>query len=660
MSRSAITAGVDAGFPHAATLKAADLRQPGSEAQKDRPLVVPDFLPDIVELLRTRTAHDFTLYKPGTLRRRVERRMAMAAIPASEVARYVSVLENDEAEIEQLAKDLLIHVTGFFRDPAVFDSLTKTVVPGLLHDRQTDQTLRIWVAGCSTGEEAYSIAIVFQEQIAATSSSIKLQIFASDADSDAVAFAREGLYPLTITSDVGSARLAAFFTKEDQGYRVTPELRASVIFTVQDLLTDPPFSRIDLVSCRNVMIYLGAKAQRKVIAIFHFALRKAGILLLGNAESVGDAAERFEVISKPARLYRHIGRSRPGDVDFVTNASETLRAPPGIVGNLPPSRQAALAEFCRRQALAMHAPATVLCNRNHECLFSLGPTDRYLHMAPGHASLDVLAMVGRDLRARLRSAILRSVQDNAPVTVGGGHTDHGGRPLAFKIEIHPVQSEGEDLLLLYFIDQPAPAERGTTTTAKNPELAKRVAELEGELKTVQEELLGAVRSLEISGDEQKAINENALSANEEFQSANEELLTSKEELQSLNEELTALNAQLQETLEHQRTTSNDLQNVLYSTDVATLFLDSDLKIRFFTPAIRSLFNIIKTDLGRPLEDLNSLAADADLPATPARCWRPWTPSNARLKRRMASGAAVFCLIARMIMPWAAWSSPLPT
>ncbi len=575
-----------------------------------------DQLPEIIDLLRTRTTHDFSLYKPGTLRRRVERRMAMAAIRAGEMGSYVTALQNDPAEIEQLASDLLIHVTSFFRDASVFDVLAETFIPDLIAAGPVDQAIRIWVAGCSTGEEAYSLAMTFQEQVEAANSSRKLQIFASDADAQSVAFARDGFYPAAVAADVSAARLARFFVREDHGYRVLPELRAMLVFTVQDLLADPPFARIDLVSCRNVLIYLGAEAQRKIIALFHFALRSGGLLLLGHSEGVGTASDRFEVISKPARLYRHIGRKRPGDVDFSRNLVKPLSSAASPPDDAPPSRQTALAELCQRHVLAHHAPATVLSNRDHECLYSLGPTERYLRMAPGHATLDLLAMVPKDLRPRLRSAIHRCVQDNVAVTVTGGSVVHEAKNLSFNVEISPAASGGEDFLVICFVDQPDGASPQGNARTGSPlpadHLAIRVAELERQLETTQTELLGAVHSLEISSEEQKSIHENALVTNEEFQSTNEELLTSKEELQSLNEELTALNSQLQETLEQQRTTSADLQNVLYSTDVATLFLDLELRIRLFTPATKALFNVIRTDIGRPLEDLRSLAADATL------------------------------------------------
>ena len=300
-----------------------------------------DELREIIELVRAKTAHDFRLYKPGTLQRRIERRMAMAAIETDDIARYLEILRGDTSELDLLAKDLLINVTSFFRDPQVFDFLAEKIVPDLVRSRQPDHPLRIWIAGCSTGEETYSLAMLFHEQITAAKRNVKLQVFASDVDADAVATAREGLYPETIEADVSVARLAQFFTKEDRSYRVLPELRASVVFTVQDVLADPPFSRLDFVSCRNLLIYLRPEAQAKVISLFHFALREGGILLLGSSETAGSLDGRFEMISKPERLYRHIGRSRPGEFGFLTGAGG-VRNPgaPGTAVTASPSQQA--------------------------------------------------------------------------------------------------------------------------------------------------------------------------------------------------------------------------------------------------------------------------------------------------------------------------------
>ena len=570
----------------------------------------PDWLSEIIDLLRAKADHDFTLYKKGTLQRRIERRMAMSSIEARGMKKYLEVLRGDTNELELLAKDLLINVTNFFRDPEVFKFLAETTIPELVRDHPVDQPLRVWIAGCSTGEETYSLAILFHEGIAASNRNIKLQVFASDVDPDAVASAREGLYSEAIEADVSPERLARFFSKEDHSYRVSPALRATVVFTVQDVLADPPFSRMDFVSCRNLLIYLQSEAQAKVVSAFHFALREGGVLLLGTSETIGNAEDRFTMISKAARLYRHIGRNRKGDFGFSRNAGGSVRIASRSPQDPAPSRQAGLADLCRQMVMEAYAPAAVLINRKYECLYYLGPTDRYLKVASGRPMHDLLAMAREGMRTKLRSAIQRAVQENTRVVVQGGQIGRGDDTQSFSIAVQPILSEGEELLLICFIDEPPQASKGGRRSPSQD--APRISELEKELEVTRTELEGAIHNLEISGEEQKAINEEALSVNEEFQSTNEELLTSKEELQSLNEELTALNSQLQETLDRQRTTSNDLQNILYSTNVATLFLDTELNIRFFTPATKSLFNVIPGDIGRPLADLSSLASDSFL------------------------------------------------
>ena len=473
--------------------------------------------------------------------------------------------------------------------------------------------------------------MLFHEAISASKRNIKLQVFASDVDPDTILSAREGLYPATIEADVSPARLAGFFSKEDHGYRVSPELRASVIFTVQDVLADPPFSRIDLISCRNLLIYLGPEAQAKAVSVFHFALRPGGILLLGSSETVGSEDGRFEVISKPERLYRHIGPSRPGELGFLRSATDGVRASvrPGL--GQPPSHQAALAELCRRLVMENYAPAAVLINRKHECLYSIGPTDRYLRVAPGHPTHGLLSMAHQDVRNKLRSALQQAGQQNARIVVAGGQITHNGEAASFSIEVRPAQCDGEELLLVCFVDEPQREQRSGGPAGAD-DLA-RVAELKQELEATRTELHGAIRDLETSGEEQKAINEEALSVNEEYQSTNEELVTSKEELQALNEELSALNGQLHETLDRQRTISNDLQNVLYSTNVATLFLDTNLNIRFFTPATEAFFRVIPSDVGRPLADLASLAVDSALLTDAATVLRTHTPIEREVDAR---------------------------
>ena len=592
-----------------------------SPVPDDHPL---DLLAEIVDLLRTKTSHDFSLYKPGTLLRRIERRMALAG--ADDSGGYLDRLRQDPGELELLAKDLLINVTSFFRDSSAFEFLVNEVIPDLVHRHSLDRPLRVWVAGCSTGEETYSLAMLFLEEIAAAKRNIKLQVFASDVDEEAVALAREGRYSESIAADVSPARLARFFTQEDHSYRVVPELRGTVVFTTQDVLADPPFSRLDLISCRNLLIYLRPEAQEKVLLLFHFALREGGVLMLGGSETVGRLDDRFEPISKAQRIYRQIGRSRPGEVDFPIG-------PGGAGRTLWPGRTSAASaqpisarDLTQRVLLETYAPASVLINRKHECLYYSGPADRYLRVAAGEPSRDLLAMAREGLRSKLRAAIQQASRERTPTIATRAHASDGGNGVAVRIEVHPVQSAGEELLLVSFFDEPGREPRSGRSVEPPGDLS-RTAELEGELDATRKELQSAIHELEIANEEQRAINQEAMSANEEFQSTNEELMTSREELQSLNEELTALNSQLQETLERQRSTSNDLQNILDSSGVATLFLDGDLNIRFFTPAAKSLFRVIATDIGRPLADLARRINDTRLLADAGTVLAGHVPPN---------------------------------
>ena len=603
----------------------------------------PAWLAEVIQLLLTRTAYDFTLYKHGTLRRRVERRRAMAGIDPGDMDRYLAMLRHDAGELDLLAKDLLINVTRFFRDPEVFDFLAERIVPGLIGHASPGRAIRVWVAACSTGEETYSLAMLLREKMASAACNIELQVFASDIDADAVASAREGLYPATIEADVSPARLARFFSREERGYRVLPELRASIVFTVHDVLVNPPFSQLDLVSCRNLLIYLNPAAQAKVVSQFDFALRDGGVLLIGNAETLLNADARFEIISRPERVYRHIARNHSRHAALSVNPGDATRLQPQSGPRPGPARRSSVADVARSRLLDTYAPAAVLVNRNHECLYFFGSTAPYLHVPAGQPTHDVLALAPKELRTRLRSAIQHATRTNARVVVAGGTVNEAGHAVPFDLDVQPVSSDGEDLLLICFVAAPRGGEQLPASIA--PRDLPRVAALEHELEATKTELEDAIRSLEISGEDQKAINEEALSINEEYQSTNEELLTSKEELQSLNEELTALNGQLQETLERQRTTSNDLQNVLYSTNVATLFLDTHLNIRFFTPATRLFFSVIPGDIGRPLADLSSLASDGNLLADA----RTVLQTSALVEREIEAQSGIWFI--RRILPY---------
>ncbi len=554
---------------------------------------------DILDLVRLQTRQDFSLYKSGTLTRRIERRMAMAAI--TETARYIEKLKAEPSEVESLAHDLLINVTQFFRDAAAFEALAVSAIPELIAGHSSEMQLRVWVPGCSTGEEAYSLAILFMEAIRASKLNIRLQVFASDVDPHSIAFARAGIYGPETEAQVGGGRLNCFFSKEAGGFRVIRELREAVVFTVQDLLADPPFSRLDLISCRNVLIYLQPPAQEQVLSLFHFALRAGGVLFLGRSETTGKFAERFEAIDKKQRIYRHLGTGRPDEPDFRPAGTIRERLAPAIAPAFRRVVQRAnLADIASKHLLDEFAPPSVLVDKKYECLYFSGAVDPYLRVASGEASRNILVMARDGLRPNLRAA-LEAARNSSKIALKTGALVHRGETaLGVKIAVQPIASE--DMLLVSFIEEPARTLPPLGANAP-PEDISRIVELEQELDATRKELNATIRDLEISNEDLRAVNEEALSVNEEFQSTNEELETSKEELQSLNEELTALNGQLQETLEHQRSTAADLQNILDSSDVATLFLDTALNIRFFTPASKVLFGLTSVDIGRPLIDL---------------------------------------------------------
>lgn len=558
---------------------------------------------DLLDFVGGFAQQDISLYKRGTLVRRIARRMALIGLRVDETDRYLDLLRSDATERTHLSADLLIHVTSFFRDPHVFEHLSDHAIPDLLEKASSDQPLRIWVAGCSTGEEAYSLAITCMEAMERTGVQGRLQIFASDLDPEAVATARTGHYANDIATHVSAERLARFFVAVDGGWQVTSSLRDVIVFTVADMLSDPPFSKMDIVSCRNVLIYLGPEAQKRAIARCCFALRRDGLLLLGAAEVPGPADACFALVDKKSRLWRRIGKSPMGDLHFAIDKRNSVQTQEP--SSVSPTQ---LADLCRKIVLEHHAPAAVLMNTRLECLYLLGPTEKYLKISQGHHDQSFVGMLPKALRARFRTAVGSCTAATPLVTVPGMRSA-GSK--GYDIVLRSVSAGAQPMLLACFVDTLQP-DRETTLTAAGDMNDAHTADLEAELASTRGDLLDALRDLELEVEAHGADAAEALSVNEEFQSTNEELLASKEELQSLNEELTALNSQLQETLERHRTTANDLQNVLYSTDVATLFLDRDLKIRFFTPAAHTIFKVIPSDVGRPFTDLAMIARDDDL------------------------------------------------
>jgi two-component system CheB/CheR fusion protein len=519
-----------------------------------------DDLGTILAILRARSKLDFGCYKKATLRRRVQRRMSLRHL--TRLPEYAAVLRRDADELRALGQDLLISVTNFFRDPAAWQALDERVITPLVEHKESGHPLRVWVPGCATGEEAYSIAMLCIERLQAARKSCPLQVFASDLDDAALEVARAGLYPESIAADVSPERLQRFFVKEEHAYRVSRELRESVTLAHQNLLTDPPFSRLDLVSCRNLLMYLESGVQEKILTLLHFSLAERGYLFLGSAETIGEHEDLFEPISKEWRIYRRIGPTRQDKLEFPVVGE--IKAPPTapLAATARPTiaRITALAEQILRER---YVPASVLINRKGEILHFAGPTQDYLVQPPGPPTQDVFAQALDGLRTGLRATPSRP-----------------SRP--------------------YSATEPSDAEESV------------VNQLETELKTTREELRTTIEQLETANEELKAANEEAMSANEELQSTNEELQTSKEELQSLNEELSTINAQLQSKVDELGRTNNDLDNLLSSTNLATIFLDPRFHIRRFTPSATKLFNLIPSDVGRPLADIVQKFIDPDL------------------------------------------------
>jgi len=560
----------------------------------------------IIALLRTRAGQDFAAYRPGTLMRRIRRRIAILGV--TDTASYLALLADNAKELDALAKDLLIHVTSFFRDAAVFRFLATSVIPQIVRQHPPGQPIRVWVPACSTGEEAYSLAILFLEELAAAKQNFKLQIFGTDVDEEAVATARHGRYAATLKSELSPERLKAFFVEEPGGYRVAGGLREAVIFTVQDVLIDPPFAHIDFMSCRNLLIYLLPEAQHRVLSLAHFALRKDGILLLGIAEGASAVRDDFDAISEDLRVFRRTGSARKLNLQFTANSKSRVFWPRAE----HPPRDINLGAISKQLLLDAYAPASVLVDQKHEGLYYFGPTDNYLRVPAGDASHGVFAMVRQGLRNQLRTALQRARSERTLVAVSGGAVKRGTATFAVRVEVRPVQSGDKEFFLISFADEAPITLRSGHSADEAPFESTRVLELEKMVEVLQKELQEANRDLEISSADQQAINEDAQALNEEFQSTNEELETSKEELQSLNEELNALNAQLTATVTQQRTTSDDIENILRSSELSVIFLDTDLNIRFFSPAAKAHFNTIGSDIGRPISDLAHRFDDTEL------------------------------------------------
>ena len=566
-----------------------------------------DFLQKIFLLLRAQTTHDFSLYKRNTVQRRVERRMAVAQI--ERIEDYVHYLRDTRLELDTLFRELLIGVTSFFRDPQAFESLRERVIGPHLSDASRE-SMRIWVPGCSTGEEAYSIAILIREDADPRKRGMPVQIFATDIDIVSIERARAGVYPDSIAADVSTERLDRFFTKDESSYRIHKDIRDMVVFAKQDVLKDPPFSKLDLIACRNLLIYLDAEAQKMILPMFHYALNRNGHLLLGNSETVGEFSDIFAAEDKKWKLYRKEGMAsnRPQRGSYLPPLAPAAPARWNHP-RLDSEKPAAARDLAEQALLEGYIPSSVLINSELQVLYIHGRTGKYLEPASGDASLNLLTMARDGIRMELAAAVRTAAVQKVPVRYEGLKVKSNGDTSIVNLIVQPVTKPeaARGLLMVIFEDvtpAPFPPEVEAPTGPKS-EQERRLAALERELRSKEEYLKATIEELQTSNEELRSTNEEAQSANEELQSANEELETSREELQSLNEELLTVNNELQTKIELLSQASDDMNNLLSGTNIGTIFVDRQMKIKRFTAAATQISNFIKTDLGRPVGDIVS-------------------------------------------------------
>jgi two-component system CheB/CheR fusion protein len=560
----------------------------------------------IMILLRAQTGHDFSLYKKNTVYRRIERRMGIHQI--HRIATYVRFLQENPQELELLFKELLIGVTNFFRDPATWEQLKAEVIPALLKDRPPGQALRFWVPACATGEEAYSLAIVFKEALEQLKPAQKhiLQIFATDLDRDAIGKARAGVFPANIAADVSPERLNRFFVHLDHKYQVAKSIRELVIFAPQNVIMDPPFTRLDLVSCRNLLIYLTPELQKKLFPLFHYSLNPGGVLVLGSAETVGEFTDLFAPLAGKTQLYRRLESGlRAEPVEFPASFMPARKGVP------PPAKPLKTTANLQSQAeqllLQRYSPAAVLVNDKGDIIFINGHTGKYLEPAAGKANLNLFAMAREGLGYEVTDAFRKALRQKDAVIrknvkVGA---DAGVQTVDLTVQAIAEPEALRGLVMIVFTEVATPPETKGPAQKGHSASSARMAALERDLEQNRQELQTTREEMQTSQEEAKSANEELQSANEEMQSTNEELTTSQEEMQSMNEELQTLNAELQHKVEDLSRLNNDMKNLLDSAELATVFLDSALRVRLFTAGSNRVFRLIPGDMGRPITDITS-------------------------------------------------------
>lgn len=564
-------------------------------------------LKEIIDLIHTNIGHDFSLYKKNTIYRRIHRRMNANKI--EDMSEYVQFLQENVKEIEQIYKELLIGVTNFFRDSIIWEKLGQNIIPSMLANLKNGQVLRAWIPACSTGEEAYSLAIVFKETLAAVCPhmNITLQIFATDLDAAAIDHARKGIYRKNIAADVSEKRLDRFFEKLGEGYRINNEIREMVVFAQQNVIMDPPFTRLDILLCRNLLIYIENELQKRLISIFHYSLKPGGILVLGNAEAISDTLGRFKSIEGKLKIYK---RQESEKTDLFTvfptsnynnrHSIEVKAKPVEILDDIKPLVDSLI--------LQQFSPVCVLVNENGDIIYINGKTGDYMELPAGKANWNIITMLREEIRNELPSAFRKAKKQIEPVFVNNIVIQKKGRKHIINIKIKRIEMPEalKGMVMVAFAEVPVTAViKSSRKIRGNTFSSEQLLEKEAELKMVREEMQILFEEMQTSQEELKSTNEELQSTNEELQSANEELTTSKEEMQSLNEELQTTNVELQRRLDDYSQVNSDMKNLLDSTEIITLFLDKKLNIRRYTKQIVRLFKILESDIGRPITDLAS-------------------------------------------------------
>ncbi|MFI3123576.1 MAG: CheR family methyltransferase [Methylococcales bacterium] len=563
--------------------------------------------------LRSITGHDFSLYKKSTIGRRIERRMLQHSIDDTE--QYANYIKEHPAEAHILFRELLINVTCFFRDTAAFEVLEKKILPELVKNKTKGDVFRVWISGCSTGEEAYSVAILLRELLDETRKELKIQIYGTDLDDDAIDKARAGIYPINIAQDITPERLHRFFVKEENSYRIKKEIREMIVFAIQNVIKDPPFTKLDFLSCRNLMIYLTPELQDRLITAFHYALKPEGVLFLSPSESVGNHTNLFSAINHKWKFYRAINTTASSRTMMTRPlAWAAVKSGDNEVGVTPMMKETNFAELTRRVLIQFFAPASVVTDLNGNILYVHGDTGRYLRPAPGHATLNIIEMAREGLDLELRSGLYLAASQGEPainreiqVKTNGGFST-----VNLTIRALPDSNGIQKQLLVSFQDVPTPVTKTRRKYIIKPAELTRIEELERDLAYVKESHQFNNEEQQASNEELKSTNEELQSTNEELQSTNEELETSKEELQSVNEEMITVNSELQGKIEQLADIQNDMKNLLDTINVGILFLDRNLLIRRFTREATKIYRLAESDVGRSLNDIRCMAEGDDL------------------------------------------------